>query len=78
MYLLECRDGTLYAGSTADLGRRLEEHNAGRGARYTRGRTPVRVVWSEDLPDRSTALRREWELKRLRRAAKLRLVRGER
>jgi putative endonuclease len=76
VYLLRCRDGTLYAGATNDLRRRVAAHQAGRGAAYTRSRRPVRVVYSERQPDRGAALRREAALKRLTRAAKLALVRG--
>ncbi|MFQ5592764.1 MAG: GIY-YIG nuclease family protein [Anaerolineae bacterium] len=75
VYLLECADGTLYAGWTTDLERRLEEHNAGRGARYTRGRRPVTVAYCEEVADRSAAQRREAEIRRLRRSEKLELIR---
>lgn len=76
MYLLRCGDGTLYAGATNDLPRRVAAHQAGRGAAYTRSRRPVRVVYTERVPTRSAALRREAALKRLSRTAKLALVRG--
>ena len=76
VYFLRCRDGTLYAGATNDLPRRVAAHQAGRGGAYTRSRRPVRVVYSERQPDRSAALRREAALKRLTRAAKLALVRS--
>lgn len=59
VYILQCRDGTLYTGITDNLPRRLAAHNAGRGAKYTRGRTPVVPVYQELCPDRSAALRRE-------------------
>jgi len=77
VYLLRCRDGTLYAGVTNDLKRRVAAHQAGRGGAYTRARRPVRVVYIEGQPDRSAALRREAALKRLPRTAKLALVRGQ-
>ena len=73
-YILECADGTLYCGWTTDLGRRVEAHNAGIGARYTRGRRPVRLVYWEAQPGRGAAQRREAALRRLSRAAKLRLI----
>lgn len=73
VYLVECADGTLYTGWTTDLARRLRQHNAGRGARYTRTRRPVRLVYAEAQPTRSAAMRREAALKRLPRAAKLAL-----
>ncbi len=74
VYVLECDDGSLYTGYTTDLERRVEEHNAGTGAKYTRGRTPVRVVHRERYGDRSTAMAREYEIKQLRRPQKERLV----
>ena len=75
VYMLRCRDGSLYTGCTNDLENRLERHQAGRGARYTRSRLPVRLVFSEAAEDRSAALRREAALKQLTRAQKLALVR---
>ena len=59
VYLLECRDGTLYTGCTDNIPRRIALHNAGRGAKYTRGRGPVILRYQEEVPDRSAALRRE-------------------
>ena len=73
-YLLRCRDGTLYAGATNDLAARLARHASGRGARYTRSRLPVELVYAVRVRDRSAALRREAALKRLDRPAKLALV----
>jgi putative endonuclease len=74
VYLLRCRDGSLYCGWTDDLDRRVAQHNAGKGARYTRSRTPVRLVWSEEVADRSAALKREITIKRLTRTQKLALA----
>lgn len=74
VYLLRCADGSLYAGATNRLERRLATHQAGRGARYTRSRLPVALAWCEPQADRSAALRREAALKRLTRAQKLVLV----
>jgi putative endonuclease len=74
VYLLRCADGTLYAGVTNDTARRLAEHGAGAGARYTRSRLPVRLVYEERVRNRSAALRREAALRRLSRAEKLALV----
>jgi putative endonuclease len=74
VYLLRCRDGSLYAGATNDLQRRLAAHARGRASRYTRSRLPVVLVHSERARDRSAALRREAALKRLKRAEKLALV----
>ena len=75
LYILRCADGSLYSGITTDLERRLREHNAGTaGARDTRGRRPVSLAYSERLPDRAQALRREHAVKQLDRAAKLQLL----
>ncbi len=76
VYLLRCRDGTLYTGYTDDPERRLRVHNAGKGAKYTRSRLPVELVYQEQCPDKSAALRREREIKRMRRAEKLALISG--
>jgi len=76
VYIVRCADGTLYTGWTTDVARRVAKHNAGRGAAYTRQRGPVVLVYSETLPDRSAALRREEEIKRRGRRYKELLVRG--
>ena len=73
VYILQCRDGTLYTGITDNLPRRLAAHNGGKGAKYTRGRGPVVLVHQESCPDRSAALRREWAIKALSRSQKLAL-----
>lgn len=73
-YILQCADDTLYVGWTNDLRRRLEAHNAGRGARYTRGRRPVRLVFWERHDSSTAARQREQALRRLSRVQKLRLV----
>lgn len=75
VYIVRCADGTLYTGWTTDVVRRVAEHNAGRGAAYTRQRGPVELVYSEAQPDRSTAMRREEEIKRRGRRYKERLLR---
>ena len=74
VYLLECSDGSLYCGWTTDLEKRLERHNAGAGAKYTRSRRPVTLVYCEEYENRRDALSREWHLKRLPRQEKLALV----
>ena len=73
-YILECGDGTLYTGWTTDPQRRLEQHNLGKGAKYTRARLPVlfRALWSFET--QTEAMRFEWQLKRMSRAKKLRLM----
>ncbi|MFQ5946519.1 MAG: GIY-YIG nuclease family protein [Anaerolineae bacterium] len=73
-YMLRCRDGTLYVGWTVDLNRRLAQHQAGRGSRYTKGRRPVRLVYSEELATQREARQREAALRRLRAPAKRRLA----
>ena len=70
VYLLRCADGTLYTGFTNDLARRLAAHNAGKGAKYTRSRLPVELIYQEPAADRSAALRREAALKKLPKAGK--------
>lgn len=72
--MLRCRDGSLYTGCTNDLDARLERHRSGRGARYTRSRLPVRLVFSEPAEDKSAALKREAALKQLTRREKLALL----
>jgi len=74
VYLLRCADGTLYTGITTDLQKRMAAHARGCGARYTRGRAPLTLLHAEPARSRSAALRREHELKRLRRGAKLALL----
>ena len=74
VYLLRCADDTLYAGCTNDPQRRLQQHNAGQGAKYTRSRRPVTLVYLEQAEDHSQALRREAALKRLSRKEKLALI----
>ncbi|MFZ5468870.1 MAG: GIY-YIG nuclease family protein [Myxococcota bacterium] len=70
VYMLRCKDGSLYTGVTNDLPRRLLRHRAGKGAAYTRSRLPVRVVYHEPAKDKGAALRREAAIKRLPRAQK--------
>ena len=72
--MLECGDGTLYTGITDDLSRRLKAHSEGRGAKYTRGRGPLKLRYLETVPDKSTALKREYALKRLRKIEKMAMI----
>lgn len=74
VYILRCADDTLYTGCTDDVQRRCADHNSGKGAKYTRGRGPVTVVYQEACEDRSAALRREAAVKKLNRAEKWRLI----
>ena len=73
-YLLECADGSLYCGWTTDLKKRVETHNKGKGARYTRVRIPVRLVYAERFDTPREAMRREYMIKQMTRADKLRLI----
>jgi putative endonuclease len=74
VYMVRCSNGALYTGMTTDVARRLAEHNAARGARYTRLNAPVELVWTEAHPDRSSAMKREAQIKRLPRTKKLDLI----
>ncbi|MCC6711187.1 MAG: GIY-YIG nuclease family protein [Candidatus Pacebacteria bacterium] len=74
VYIVHCADQTLYIGISDNLGKRIANHNAGKGAKYTRGRTPVKLVYQEKHPGRSTASKREAELKKLTKQEKLKLV----
>ena len=74
LYILRCGDGSLYTGITTDVEKRLEAHRSGKGAKYTRGRGPLELVYSEECGDHSTALKREWEIKQLSREEKEKLI----
>ena len=74
VYMLRCGDGSLYTGSTDNVAHRLKVHQSGKGAKYTRSRLPVALVYREELPDRSAALRREAAIKKLTRGQKLALL----
>lgn len=76
-YIVECSDGTYYTGWTTDPVRRVKTHNAGRGAKYTRMRRPVKLVYVESLPDRASAMKRERAVKALSRAGKKKLMGGK-
>jgi putative endonuclease len=78
VYLLRCRDGSLYAGAAVDLERRLAQHRAGRASRYTRSRLPVELAWSLEVASWSAALREEHRVRSLRRAAKEALLVADR
>jgi putative endonuclease len=78
VYILKCRDDTYYTGYTVEVDRRLQEHQNGLASKYTRGRTPVELVYVEELPTKSAALQRERELKRLTRANKQKVIESAR
>ncbi|MBO5375171.1 MAG: GIY-YIG nuclease family protein [Clostridia bacterium] len=73
-YIVECSDGTLYTGYTNNLEKRLRAHNSGRGAKYTRARLPVRLVYFEEFDSKERAQSREWHIKQLSREEKLKLI----
>ena len=73
IYILRCGDDTLYTGITDDVDKRFAAHAAGKGAKYTRGRGPLELVHTEELEDKSTALKREAQIKKLSRSQKLAL-----
>lgn len=75
-YMLRCKDNTYYTGYTNNLLKRLEAHNQGKGARYTKGRGPVELVYLEEYNDKTTAMRREWEIKQMARSEKEAMVSG--
>ncbi|MEG1222049.1 MAG: GIY-YIG nuclease family protein [Anaerovoracaceae bacterium] len=74
IYILECKDGSLYTGFTNNIEDRIKRHNAGKGAKYTRGRTPVVLRYSEEFEDKSSALKREAQIKKLTKEKKLQLI----
>lgn len=74
VYILLCADGSLYTGWTTDLEKRVDVHNSGKGAKCTRSRLPVKLVYHEEFSDKSSALKREWEIKHFSRAEKLALI----
>ncbi|HOG62519.1 MAG TPA: GIY-YIG nuclease family protein [Sedimentibacter sp.] len=74
IYIVECRDKTLYTGYTTDLDKRIKTHNAKKGAKYTRGRTPVILKYYEEFNNKADAVKRESQIKKLKRAKKLILL----
>jgi putative endonuclease len=73
-YIVQCSDGTLYTGWTVDIDRRVKQHNEGKGAKYTKMRRPVKLVYVEEQQDKKTALKRERAIKALSRKKKLELI----
>lgn len=76
-YILECANGTYYTGWTTDPERRVKQHNKGIGARYTKTRRPVKLIYLEEQPDKVTALKRELTIKKMKRVQKSKLVWGD-
>lgn len=77
VYILKCKDESLYTGWTNDLEKRIKTHNSGKGAKYTRGRTPVKLMYYEEYEDKLIAQRREREIKKLPRGKKLELIKSK-
>ena len=77
VYIVRCRDNTLYIGTARDVAKRLAQHDAGKGAKYTRSRGPVKLLWQEGPMTVSRALRREHQLKQLTRSQKVALIAGD-
>lgn len=75
-YILECSDGSFYTGWTNNLERRVKAHNAGKGAKYTKSRRPVKLVYFESFSTKQEAMRREWEIKQLKRQEKEIMITG--
>ena len=73
-YIVRCRDGSLYTGYTNDPDKRIEAHNEGKGAKYTRSRRPVELVYYEEYPTKEEAMSREWHIKRMPRKRKEELI----
>lgn len=78
IYIVKCKDGTLYTGWTNHLENRIKAHNEGKGAKYTRARRPVELVYYEQLETKEEAMRREYAIKRLTRMQKMKLIEGQR
>ena len=76
VYILRCGDGTLYTGITDDVTARLQAHRDGKGAKYTRGRGPLELVYTEEVENHSAAAKREWQIKQLKKQEKLALCRN--
>ncbi len=73
-YIVRCRDGSLYTGWTNNLEKRIKDHNSGRGAKYTKSRRPVLLAYYEEFATKEEAMRREWEIKQMKRQEKLSLI----
>ena len=76
-YIVECADGTLYCGWTNNLEKRIKDHNDGKGAKYTKARLPVKLVYFETFDTKEEAMKREWQIKQLSRDKKLALINGK-
>ena len=77
VYILKCKDNTLYTGFTVNLEKRIKTHNKGIGSKYTRGRIPVKLIYKEEYMTKSEALKREYEIKKLTKEQKINIIKGE-
>lgn len=77
VYMVECCDHTIYTGYTNDLGNRVSTHNSGKGAKYTKVRLPVKLVYNEEFETKSLAMKREYQIKQFSRKEKLKLIKGD-
>ena len=77
LYILQCGDGSLYTGISTDVQKRLEVHRSGKGAKYTKSRRPVKLVYFETYSSKEEAMRREWEIKQLSRTEKWKLIKAK-
>ncbi len=75
-YILRCKDGSFYTGYTNDLEKRVQAHNEGKGAKYTKGRGPVELVYFEEFDEKTEAMKREWAIKQMSRGEKMELIGG--
>ena len=78
VYILKCCDGTLYCGYTNDVEKRFETHQSGKGAKYTRGRLPLELVYTEEFETKSEAMKRECEIKKMSREKKMEIIKNQR
>lgn len=78
VYILKCCDGTLYCGYTNDVEKRFETHQSGKGAKYTRGRLPLELVYTEEFETKSEAMKRECEIKKMNREKKMEIIENQR
>ncbi|MDL2310695.1 GIY-YIG nuclease family protein [Peptostreptococcaceae bacterium OttesenSCG-928-C18] len=77
VYILECKDGSFYTGWTNDIEKRVIAHNEGKGAKYTRGRTPVKLLYFEEYENKIDAMKREYQIKKLSKDKKIKLIKNK-
>ncbi len=74
VYILSCNDGSLYTGTTNDIEKRMKVHESGKGSKYVRARSPFKLVYSEEVENKSVALKREFEIKKMKREDKIQMI----